>query len=151
MFSILHRIYLLEVVHHRYQVLFQQPLIESFRTFLGLRFYTIPLIIPKILHIRPRFCAILLKCFVYPIHSQKYSSAKFTPKLVILTTIPTIPQQLYKYAFIRPSNEEKTSPEFYTITSTCTTKETQAYATKVTWYLQNRPDIRATAILVGLY
>jgi hypothetical protein len=122
-------------VHHRYQVLSRQLLIESSRAFLGLQFYTIPTIIPKILHIRSRFCAKLLKCFIYPIHSRKYSSAKFTLKLVILTIIPTTPQQLYEYAFIRPSNKEKTSPEFYTITSTCITKETQAYATKITCLL----------------
>ena len=137
-FSILHRIYLLEVVHHRYQVLFQQPLIESFRAFLRLQFYTIPTIIPKILHIRSRFCAKLLKCFVYPIHSRKYSSAKFTPKLVILTTIlapTTTIRTTYECAFIRPSNKKKTGSEFHTITPSYTTKETQAYATRITCFL----------------
>jgi hypothetical protein len=63
---------------------------------------------------------------------------KFTLKLVILTTILaliTTIQITYKYAFIRPSNEEKTSPEFYTITPSRIAKETQAYTTKITCVL----------------
>jgi len=43
-------------------------------------------------------------------------------------------QITYEYAFIWPSNEEKTNPKFYIITSSYIAKEMQAYAAKVTRY-----------------